>query len=323
MSLKSKALRKWFRDLLSEKGLSRRLLKSTPSDGRVGQHIGRELQRRTGKPFGELLGMARKGVLEAPPFIRAASEELLRTGAALGSKIRSAVTTFTHPSWAKLSDLHWAGVLDAARFQKQLGNVVGRLRELLHEVDARFATLTSRIASKVAKANAGPRGQWFESTTKRGVLQFGEGSRADELGDILKVSLANPKKPLPRINGKNKRLWIMAILESKSLSNFKEAFEQLINDVKRILRDGVTIDGEYFSPDEIHIELPKPGTLPEDAVTELIAAIPEERAVSVAGQRALAQATKTASIQVWGETVPEAEITAAAELAIKEFTPSK
>jgi hypothetical protein len=150
------------------------------------------------------------------------------------------------------------------------------------------------------------------------VLQPGEGLRADELGDLLKVAFANPKKNPPRIKGKNKKIWIMAILESKSPSNFKEAFEQLIKDVQRILKEGMTIQGQYYSPDEIHIELPKPGTKPEDAVTELIAAIPKDPNTSIGAQRALAAGLKRAQIDVWTETAAEDEIQAAADLVASE-----
>jgi hypothetical protein len=110
----------------------------------------------------------------------------------------------------------------------------------------------------------------------------------------------------------------MAIVESKSPSNYQDAFDQLIQDVKRILEDGLTIHGETFSPDEIHIELPKSGTLPDNAVTELIAAIPQDPATSAGARRAHAAASKKASIQVWPETVPEKEIAAATDLAIEE-----
>jgi len=318
MSLQSKALTKHLRDILSLAGLQRRLLRSTPSEGRIGKHIAADLSKRTGRPVGELLGLARKGVLSAPPLVSDMVQVLLRRGAGMIERIKASAATFTHPVWAKFTEKEWASVLQAALFEKAPGNVMGRVRELLRELDQRFATLGERIAAKVGRANAGPRGEWLQPTTTRGVLQYGGGMRADEIGDIFKISYANPKRNLPRINGKNKRLWIMAIIESKSPSNFKDAFDQLINDVKRILKDGVTIQGEYFSPDEIHIELPKPGTTPDEAITELIAAIPQDPATSVAADRALAAASKRASIQVWPEDVPEKEIAQAADLAIKE-----
>jgi hypothetical protein len=315
MSLASKVLTKRLRDMLSVAGLERRLLRSKPTEGRIGKHVAGELAKRTGRPISELLGLARKGVLSAPPLIRGIAQGLLQKGAGLGASIKSAAGKFTHPVWAKFTDAHWAAVLEAAIFQKERGNVIGRVRELIREEDERFGVLTNRVAAKVAKANAGARGEWLDPTHVRGALQYGEGMRADELGDILKISIANPKENLPRIKGKNKRLWIMAIVESKSPSNFKDAFDQLTKDVKRIRTEGISIHGEYFSPDEIHIELPKPGTLPKDAVTELIAAIPEAPANSIAGERALAAAQKVASIQVWSENVPEKEIVAAGNLA--------
>ncbi len=152
--------------------------------------------------------------------------------------------------------------------------------------------LIERMDGKVARemARPGAQGVWSRVQKIRGAVTHmrGKAGADAELRDYLLVSFAGD--PPPKWKGTRRKIWITAVVESKSPTNALDAFEQLRNDVRRIKSEGIVIDGTQYKPDEIKIEMPKVSDDPADWATELVAVLPREikRGDRLAGRQATA-----------------------------------
>ena len=126
-------------------------------------------------------------------------------------------------------------------FEALRGLLVERLLRTLPEFDELMKTLDLALAA----ANKRARG-WGPATVVSGVVD-GEGK---EIGDLLVIS-----------THKDGRVWIMSVLESKSISNTKDlvnladrAVGQHLWDFARARSRGVSIDGKFVKPSKVVME---------------------------------------------------------------------
>ena len=283
------------------------VLKGTETEGRIWRYVREALERRYNRRFDDLLDITRK-VAQAPPtwtnkvlarLDGAAQKLLTRLGKA---------GWLNSPLLRKLDAEHWSRVFHTAVRERLRGNIKGAIREMILDVTEEMENLVNRMKTKVLLANAKlVSGSWQTPRKIRGAIASSEEKAAVELGDIIVVAFAGKQPPV--INGKKKRIWLMADVESKSPTNKWDAFEQLRARVERIKRHGMVIDGVPYRPDEIHIDLP---TQPdhEDWVTELVAALPR----NVRSADRAEEVTKGVMINVWKIDVEESEL----DRAVKE-----
>lgn len=289
----------------------RRVLGGTLTESRLLKTVRQELERRSNHQFEELVALSRKAAQRSLSSLRNATERLVAAGKKLRDFVRAATTKFTHPAWQRLESYHWGRIIETARSEKLKGNVKGAIREILLMGHELLDNLVERMGRKVAKFNATHGTKWVEKVvTVRGGLQRKGEANIQEIGDIFLVAVAGD--PPPVIKGDTKRVWILSIVESKSPTNRWDAYGQLREDVSRIQRDGITLNGEYYTPDEIHIDLPKASQDPEDWTTELVAALPK----SPTSPAKFGEVTKGTVVNPWVLDVPESEIERAADLAL-------
>lgn len=196
--------------------------------------------------------------------------------ASLRKHFRAVVRTWSHLSpegrraLDQMDDNDWKILLLQRLTNRNRANARGLLRELLIKYADWFDDLVGKAAARVAQA--GP--PWRAPEVIRSARSGGR-----ELGDYIVATVSGD----PRSSG-GKKLWINGIVESKSLRNEGEISQQFVNDLARIRRDGITVNGIHYRPDEIRIDEVTPGGL------DLVAVLPAERGFNGIG-RAFERAT--------------------------------
>lgn len=195
---------------------------------------------------------------------------------ALRTRFRAAIATWSTLSeegrrvLRKMDDDDWKILLLQRLTNRNRANARGLLRELLIKYTDWFDDLVGKAAARVAQS--GP--PWRAPEVIRSARSGGR-----ELGDYIVATVSGN----PRQSG-GKKLWINCIVESKSLRNEADISKQFAGDLTRIRRDGITVNGVHYSPDEIRIDDVTPGEL------DLVAVLPAERGFSGIG-RAYERAT--------------------------------
>lgn len=169
-----------------------------------------------------------------------------------------------------MDDNDWKILLLQRLTNRNRSNARGLLRELLIKYTDWFDELVKAATARVTQA--GP--PWAVPEVIRSAR-----SGSGELGDYIVATVSADAR---RSGGK--KLWINSIVESKSLRNEADISKQFANDLARIRREGVTVNGIHYRPDEIRIDDVTPGQL------DLVAVLPAERGFGGIG-RAYERAT--------------------------------
>lgn len=230
--------------------------------------------------------------------------------------------------FAKLSNPEWQQLLMKARhvFDRAVAtssDYVSAIKGLLLEISiiksARFDLLKGRLAAKLSKA--AKKGDWVDE------LHVVTGARTldgREIGDILVVAYSKDKK----------RVWVMAIVESKSESNaialidhatrgrsddVLEVIGQHGTGVKRLQESGVRIDKLEFGKGSIQVEPPKKGLdlQHEENLTEFIGVVPPDTAPGVLNK--LRSGGPRQGVQIEEHTLLGKDATAVSEEIGKEL----
>jgi hypothetical protein len=301
------------------------LLGGSKTEWRVRKYLREVMERRYKRGFEELLDAGKKrgrpGDIDVIPRIEAAGTRLLERIRKASDKLKDKGKSIL----LKLEEMDWVVILQKAMLARAPsqgypyglpGNIKGAIRELVLGKHENMKNLLARMGAKLSMKDPLPNmaGKWQPPervsgavSQQRKILHTGEG---DEIGDHFVVAYAG--KPPPRWKGKQRRIWIMSIVESKSPTNLYDAFEQLRRDVARIKRDGIWINGKYYHPDEIVIDLPTSRQDPDDWITELIAAVPKE--ITSKGAEKMSHLQKGTIMNVWLNDMDEEDL----DFAVRE-----
>ena len=280
-------------------------LAGTKTETRLRRYIREALERRYNRRFDDLARATRKFAETPPPWLGDALKHLDAAAAKMLTRMAKAPTKIRSALLRRLDQRAWASILETAVRERLRGNIKGAIREQMLDLAEEMGNLMDRMGAKILRANKTGLGggSWRVPPRKvRGAISASDPERYAELGDYLVVAYAGD--PLPRVGQKRKKIWIMAAIESKSPTNKWDAFAQLRNDVERIRKNGITIDGVHYRPDEIHVDLPAERIDPEDWATELVAALPRD----IRSADRYGELTQGIIVNVWKMDAEEAEL---------------
>src|SRR5918995_6702990 len=212
-------------------------LGGTKTEGRLRKYLHEVMERRYKRSLDELLDAGRK--LEPPanldviPRLEAAGTRLLERIQKASSKL----TDKTNSILLKLKESDWVVVLQKAMLARAPsqghpyglpGNIKGAIRELVLGKHENMKNLLARMGAKLSRKDPLPNmaGKWQPPERVSGAVsqqrKIQHAVEGDEIGDHFVVAYAG--KPPPWWKGKQRRIWIMSIVESKSPTNLYDAF---------------------------------------------------------------------------------------------------